>query len=73
MSSYLADYMLVTKVWSPNFSNKDIGIINSGKLFSKLYRQHYELVSKYDTGVETLLLQGLSESKFYGDLVHKFR
>ena len=30
-------------------------------------------MSKYNVGLKTLLLQGLSEPKFYGDLVNKFR
>ena len=30
-------------------------------------------MSKYNIGLRTLLLQGLSEPKFYGDLVYKFR
>ena len=30
-------------------------------------------MSKYNVGLKTLLLQGLSESEFYGDLVNKFR
>ena len=30
------------------------------------------LVSKYNVGLKTLLLQGLFESEFYGDLVYKF-
>ena len=29
--------------------------------------------SKYNVGLKTLLLQGLSEPEFYGDLVYKFR
>ena len=29
--------------------------------------------SKYIVGLKTLLLQGLSEPEFYGDLVYKFR
>ena len=28
---------------------------------------------KYNVGLKTLLLQGLSEPEFYGDLVYKFR
>ena len=31
------------------------------KAFSKFYRRDYELVSKYDTELKTLLLQGQSE------------
>ena len=29
-------------------------------------------MSKYDVGLKTLLLQGLSEPEFYGDLVFRF-
>ena len=29
-------------------------------------------MSKYNVGLKTLLLQGLSEPVFYGDLVYKF-
>ena len=43
------------------------------KTFSKLYRRHYELVSKFNVGLKTLLHQGLSEPEFYGDLVYKFK
>ena len=31
------------------------------------------MISKYDTGLKALLLQGLAESEFYGDLVYTFR
>ena len=30
-------------------------------------------MSKYNVGLKSLLLQGLSEPEFYGDLVYKFR
>ena len=30
-------------------------------------------MSKYNVGLKTVLLQGLSEPEFYGDLVYKFR
>ena len=43
------------------------------KTFSKFYRRHYELVSKLNVGLKTLLHQGLSEPEFYGDLVYKFK
>ena len=42
------------------------------KAFSKFYRRHFDIVSKYYIGLKTLLLQGLSEPDFYGDLVYKF-
>ena len=41
--------------------------------FSKFYRRHCELVSKFNVGLKTLLHQGLSEPEFYGDLVYKFK
>ena len=40
---------------------------------TKFYRRHYELVSKFNVGLKTLLHQGLSEPEFYGDLVYKFK
>ena len=43
------------------------------KTFSKFYRRHYELISKYNVGLKTLLNEGLSEPDFYGDLVYKFK
>ena len=43
------------------------------KTFSKFYRRHYELISKFNVGVKTLLHHGLSEPKFNGDLVYKFK
>ena len=43
------------------------------KAFSKFYRPHFGLVSKYNVGLKTLLLQGLSQPEFYGDLVYEFR
>ena len=41
--------------------------------FSEFHRRHFDIVSKYNVGLKTLLLQGLSEPEFYGDLVYKFR
>ena len=35
--------------------------------------RHFDIVSKYDVGLKRLLLEGLSQPEFYGDLVYKFR
>ena len=43
------------------------------KAFSKVYRRHFDIVSKYNVGSKTLLLQGLSKPEFYGNLVYKVR
>ena len=65
--------MPVIEVYLPNFSNRAIGIINFEEPLSKFYRRHYELVSKFNVGLKTLLHQGLSEPEFYGDLVYKLK
>ena len=39
------------------------------KAFSKFYHRHSELIVKYNSGLKTLLQQGISEPIFYGDLV----
>ena len=41
------------------------------KAFSKFYRRHYELISKFNVGLKSLSHQRLSEPEFYGDLVYK--
>ena len=39
----------------------------------KCYLRHFDIVSKNNVGLKTLLLEGVSEPEFYGDLVYKFR
>ena len=43
------------------------------KIFSKFYRRYYDLISKFQIGLKSLLHQGLSEPEFYGDLVYKLK
>ena len=43
------------------------------KTFSKFYRRHHELISKFNVELKILLRKGLSDSEFYGDLVYKFK
>ena len=52
-----------------NSSSRAIGVINFEKHFSKFYRRHYELISKFNFRLKTLLHEGLSETEFYGGLV----
>ena len=51
----------------------DLHLHKLRKTFSKFYRRHYELISKYNVGLKTLLNEGLSVPEFYGDLVYKFK
>ena len=43
------------------------------KTFSKFYRRYYDLISKFQVGLKSLLRQGLSEPDFYGDLVYRLK
>ena len=43
------------------------------KTFSKFNRRYYELISKFQVGLKSLLRQGLSEPDFYGDLTYKLK
>ena len=40
------------------------------KTFSKFYRRHHELISKFNVGLKTLLRGGLSEPEFYADFTN---
>ena len=71
MSSHVADF---------NARNKSLTakLLQQGYryhiwTFSKFYRRHYELVSKFNVGLKTLLHQGLLEPEFYSDLIYKFK
>ena len=63
--------ILVRKFGQQNFSDKDIDIINFVRQFQNFIGVY--LVSKHNVGFKKLLLQGLSEPVFYGDLVYKSR
>ena len=43
------------------------------KAFSKFYRRHHELVSKFNVGLTSLLHQGPLGPEFNGYLVYKFK
>ena len=43
------------------------------KTFSKFYRRYYNLISKFQVGLKSLLCEGLSEPEFYGDFVYKLK
>ena len=39
----------------------------------KFYRRYYDMISKFNVGLKSLLRQGLSEPDFYGGLVYKLK
>ena len=73
MSSHVADFNARNKSLTAKLLQQDYRYHKLRKTFSKCYRRHYELVSKFSVGLKTLLHQALSEPEFYGDLVYKFK
>ena len=73
VSSHVADSNARNKSLTAKLLQQGYRYHKHQKTFSKFYRRHYELVSKFSVGLKTLLHQGLSEPEFYGDLVYKFK
>ena len=73
VSSHVSDFNARNKSLTAKLLQQGYRYHNLRKTFSKFYRRHYELVSKFNVGLKTLLHQGLSEPEFYGDLVYKFK
>ena len=73
VSSHVADFNARNKCLTANFLQQGYRYHKLRKTFSKFYRRHSELVSKFNIGLKTLFHQGLSEPEFYGDLVYKFK
>ena len=73
VSSHVDDFNTRNKVLTAKLLRQGYRYHKIHKAFSKFYRRHFDIVSKYNVGLKTLLLQRLSEAEFYGDLVYKFR
>ena len=73
VSSHVADFNARNKSLTAKLLQQGYRYHKLRKTFSKFYRRHYELVSKFNVGLKTLLHQGLSEPEFYGDLIYKFK
>ena len=70
VSSHVTDFNTRKKLLTAKLLNQGYRYHKLRKAFSKFYRRHSDLVSKFSVGLKSLLQQGLSE--FYGDLVYKF-
>ena len=73
VSSQVDDFNTRNKVLTAKLLRQGYRYHKIRKAFSKFYRRHFDIVSKYNVGLKRLLLEGLSELGFYGDLVYKFR
>ena len=73
VSSHVDDFNTRNKVLTAKRLRQGYRHHKICKAFSKSFRRHFDMVSKYIVRLKTLLLQGLLEPEFYGDLVYKFR
>ena len=69
LSSHIEDFNTPNKVLTVQLLRQGKRYHKLRKAFSKFYRRHFDIVYKYNGAFKTLLLQGLSEPEFYGDLV----
>ena len=72
-SSYVADFNTRNKLSSQKLLKQGFWYHKLRKAFSNFYRRYYDLISKFQVGIKSLLRQGLSEPDFYGDLVYKLK
>ena len=73
MFSHVADFNTRNQILSAKLLKQGYRHHKLRKTSSKFYRHHYDLVSKFNTGLKSLLKQGLLEFEFYGDLVYKLK
>ena len=71
-SSHVADFNTRNKLLTQKLLKRGYRYHKLRKTFSKFYRRYYDLISKFQIGLKSLLRQGLSEPEFYGGLVYKW-
>ena len=59
VSSHVDDFNTRNKVFAAKLLRQGYRYHKIRKAFSKFYRRHFDIVSKYNVGLKTLLLQGL--------------
>ena len=64
VSSYVHDFNTRNKVLTAKLLRQGYRYHKLRKVFSKFYRRHFDLVSKYNIELKTLLVQSLSEPEF---------
>ena len=70
-SSYITDFNTRNKLLTQKLLKLGYQYHKLRNTFSKFYRRYYDLISKFQVGLKSLLRQGLSEPEFYCDLVYK--
>ena len=72
-SSCVADFNTGNKLLTKKLLKQSYRYHKLHKTFSKFYRRYYDLISKFQNGLKSLLHQRLSESDFHGDFVYKLK
>ena len=72
-SIHVADFNTCNKLLTQKLFKQGYQYHKFRKTFSKIYRRYYDLISKFQVGLQSLLHQRLSEPEFYGDLVYKLK
>ena len=67
VSSHADDLNTRNKVLTAKFLKQGYRYYILPKAFLNFYRRHFDILSKYNVGLKTLLLKSLSEPEFYGD------
>ena len=70
---YVADFNTCNKLLTQKLLKQGYWYHKLRKTFSKFYRRYYDLISKFQVGLKSLLRQGFSEPDFYGDLMYKLK
>ena len=70
-SSHVVDFNTRNKLLTQKLLKQGYWYHKLRKTFSKFYRRYYDLISKLQVGLKSLLRQWLSEPEFCGDLVYK--
>ena len=72
-SSHVAEFNTCNKLLTQKLFKQGYRYHKLHKTFSKFYRRNYDLISKFQIGLKSLLCQGLSEPELYGDLVYELK
>ena len=72
-SSHVADFNTRNNLLTQKLLKQGYQYHKLLKTFSIFYRRHYDLISKFQIGLKSLLRQELSEPEFYDDLVYKLK
>ena len=68
-SSHVAGFNTRNKLLTQKLLKQDYRYHKLRKTFSKFYRRYYDVISKFQIGLKSVLRQGLSEPEFYVDFV----